>query len=153
MYEENIVISTNDFMGNPEPPHTPLNPINRMDLRNKINELEKQHHIQILSIIHKFNMDNRNGHRDPVCLNENANGTFINMNDMPELLVIQINKYVEYVSHQEHDIERGEEERRLIETTYFTSGDKNDVNLVIGDGDSNNENEVKDQEREREVPV
>jgi len=60
------------------------------ELKQKIEALEKFHQIEILKILSKN-----------LCkLNENKNGIFVNMSFLPNEVIQEIDKYMEYINDQ-----------------------------------------------------
>ena len=61
------------------------------NIRNKIESMDKNHHIEILKILKK------NG----VKLNENKSGVFVNLSFLSKEIIDEINTYLLYVNDQE----------------------------------------------------
>lgn len=62
------------------------------DLKDKIEKLEKYHQIEILRIIKNFSN---------IKINENKNGTFINLSEVSDDCLKQLEEYLKYVYTQE----------------------------------------------------
>ena len=74
-------------------------------LKNRIEKMDKIHHIEILKILTKYNK---------IKLNENKSGVFVNMSFLPVYILEEINKYIEYVNEQERYIHVVEEEQEKL---------------------------------------
>lgn len=59
----------------------------------------------------------------PSFLSENSNGTFVNMSELPIEVIEALQKYSDYITQQQAELERTESERKRIETAFF-NGDK-----------------------------
>ena len=84
-------------------------------LKNNIENLNKFHQIEILKI---FNQENSN------MINENNNGIFINLVDLPETLYNKLNEYILYVNVQQEQLTSIEEEKMNIENEFFKEKNK-----------------------------
>tara|TARA_B100000123_G_scaffold231646_1_gene181399 strand:+ start:147 stop:461 length:315 start_codon:yes stop_codon:yes gene_type:complete len=80
------------------------------NLRKEIERMNKFHQVEVLKILKASNF---------ITLNENNYGTFINMKDIPDDLINKILSYIEYVSEQEINLKKIEEEKNSIKNTYF----------------------------------
>ena len=81
--------------------------INLEKLSTDIHKLDVSHHLQIASILKN----------DPqVKLNENNNGLMINLSLVSENTIEAINKYVEFVSEQEQQIQTVQCETEKLKT-------------------------------------
>ena len=65
--------------------------INKTQLRNQIESLDKIHHIKILKIIKE----------NKIKFSENRNGIFINMNALNDKTILEIVKMLDYIKEQE----------------------------------------------------
>ena len=79
-------------------------------LKTKIELLDKKDQINILQLFKKHNN---------ILLNENSNGTFININDIDKLLYDELLKYISYIEMQKQYINKDEEKKNILEETYF----------------------------------
>jgi hypothetical protein len=80
------------------------------ELKNCIESMSKYHQIEILrklSII------------DGANINENNNGTFINLTEQSENVIVMLEKYTIYVNEQQQQLNQIEDEKTLIKETYF----------------------------------
>lgn len=77
-------------------------------LKNKIEKMEKLHHIKILHILKKYN---------GVKLNENKSGVFINLTFLPKNTIDELYEYAKYVEIQEYsilDLETKQDEYKIL---------------------------------------
>jgi hypothetical protein len=79
-------------------------------LKTKIELLDKKDQINILQVFKKHNN---------ILLNENSNGTFINITDIDKLLYDELLKYISYIEMQKQYINKDEEKKNMLEETYF----------------------------------
>jgi hypothetical protein len=79
-------------------------------LKTKIELLDKKDQINILQVFKKHNN---------ILLNENSNGTFINITDIDKLLYDELLKYISYIEMQKQYINKDEEKKNILEETYF----------------------------------
>jgi hypothetical protein len=99
----------------------PTNEIKCINEMNKILQLEKVqekienmntfNQIEILKILYK--------HNNEVTLNENKNGTLINLTDVPEYIIEELYKYISYVENQEKQLNNVESAKDTILNNYF----------------------------------
>tara|TARA_Y100000996_G_C22526591_1_gene644669 strand:+ start:680 stop:973 length:294 start_codon:yes stop_codon:yes gene_type:complete len=90
-------------------------------LKDKIEAMNKLQQIEILRILSKHS---------PPFLNENNNGTFVNLTSLPDNLIIAIEKYVAYVQEQQSYLQETEKERLRLDKTYF-KGNKEVRNIKL----------------------
>jgi hypothetical protein len=88
-----------------------------VSMRNYIETIIKIHQVEILRILH------RNG----VYLNENQNGTHVNLMDLPANVLEEIRKYLDYVKYQENSLDVDEKQKEEYKNTFFT---KNNINTL-----------------------
>ena len=78
-------------------------------IRDKIEKLDKNNHIDILRLLVK----------NDVFINENKNGVFINLTDLSNDIINDMEKYIDYVSEQKIDLEYIEKQKDVLENKYF----------------------------------
>lgn len=79
-------------------------------LKYKIENMPKIHQIEILRIFNNFNCNK----------NENKNGTFINLTELPKDVLNELYVYIEYYEKQQNNIDDIENEKIRLENTFFT---------------------------------
>lgn len=90
-------------------------------LKESIEQLSKFHQIEILKILKKTNLN---------MLNENKNGTFVNLTNVDEKTIDNINLYLQYVIKQEKHLNDVELEKDNLTNTYFKDN-KDNVSLSL----------------------
>lgn len=78
-------------------------------IRDKIENLDKNNHIDILRLLVK----------NDVFINENKNGVFINLTDLSNDIISDMEKYIDYVSEQKIDLDYIEHQKDVLENKYF----------------------------------
>jgi|LauGreDrversion4_2_1035121.scaffolds.fasta_scaffold108565_2 hypothetical protein len=79
---------------------------NLENLKKGIEKLDKQNHIEILRILTK----------DPtVRINESKGGCLVNMSLLPETIIEEIQKYLEYIDKRQDSIEALETQQHEFE--------------------------------------
>ena len=77
-------------------------------LKHRVETLDKFHQIEVLKILNC----------DASCaLNENNNGTFINLTNLNDLTINKIERYLEYVKTQENQLTEIENQKELLSNT------------------------------------
>jgi hypothetical protein len=84
-------------------------------MKNKIENMEKIHHIEILRILKRNNN---------VKLNENKSGIFINLTFLPKTIIDEIYKYIQYIEMQEYSILNLETKQDECKTLLLEKQDK-----------------------------
>ncbi len=82
-------------------------------LKERIEKMSKYHQIEILKILNKFKNIKKN---------ENKNGTFINLSEITHAVNVEMETYTCYVEKQQDQLSVIEEEKELLEKTYFNEG-------------------------------
>ena len=82
------------------------------ELKERIEKMPKYHQIEILRILSECGN---------VCLNENNNGTFVNLTEQPEDIIAKLEQYSKYVDEQQSELAYIEDEKEKLEQTFFTS--------------------------------
>ena len=80
------------------------------DLKSKIEQSNKQHHIEILKILKKNNT---------VTLNENKSGVYVNLSLLPLQSISDISNYVKYIEEQEATLSSLETQKLDFKKTFF----------------------------------
>tara|TARA_B000000475_G_C15907769_1_gene411287 strand:+ start:290 stop:628 length:339 start_codon:yes stop_codon:yes gene_type:complete len=79
-------------------------------LKKEIELMSKYHQIEILRLCKEDN---------EVLINENNNGSFINLTDQKDKFINKLEVYVNYVIEQKKQLEIIEKEKSRIENNYF----------------------------------
>jgi len=88
------------------------------NLKMKIEQMNKQHHIEILKILKKYNN---------ITLNENKSGVYVNLSFLPDMVITDIMNYVKYIDEQEQTLSSFETQKQDFRNTFFTEkGDKDE---------------------------
>jgi hypothetical protein len=85
------------------------NLIDLQSLKENIEKMSKFHQIEILRILSSC---------DKVCLNENNNGTFVNLTEQSEDIILELKKYVKYVNEQQMQLSIVENEKAMLEKIF-----------------------------------
>ena len=100
--------------------------INKTQLRNQIESLDKIHHIKVLKIIKE----------NEIKFSENRNGVFVNMNALNDKTIIEIVKMLEYIKQQEKTLTDIEKIKEELNKDYFENNNK-DIKDNISNKDTN----------------
>lgn len=91
-------------------------------LKDKIEAMGKNQQVEVLRILSNAN--------PPISLNENNNGTFINLTALTETELDKLRSYVNYVEEQHKHLCVAEKEMERLGNTYF-KGNKETENTKI----------------------
>jgi len=80
------------------------------ELKSKIEQLNKQHHIEILKILKK---------NSSITLNENKSGVYVNLTLLPQQSILDISNYVAYILEQEATLSSLETQKLDFKNTFF----------------------------------
>lgn len=81
-----------------------------LKLKTSIEDMSKYHQIEILRILYNLN---------EICINENNNGSFINLTEQSEYIISELEKYTVYVKEQQEQLNKIEDEKNIIKETFF----------------------------------
>jgi CTP-dependent riboflavin kinase len=84
--------------------------INISKLKERIELMPKYHQIEILRILNNS---------ASVKKNENNNGTFVNLTEQSKDVLNELEKYANYVDDQQKHLNKIENEKELLEKTFF----------------------------------
>ena len=85
------------------------------ELKERIEDMGHFHQVEILRIFNN-SLDAK--------LSENRNGVFINLTSISQETLQKIHNYVQYVEEQTETLNEMEQEKRRLETTFFSEKDK-----------------------------
>lgn len=91
-------------------------------LKDKIEAMNRNHQIEVLRILSSSSPS--------LPLNENNNGTFVNMTSLPHPVLYSLCRYVKYVEEQQDHLSIAEQEMERLGNTYF-KGNKDTENTKI----------------------
>ncbi len=80
------------------------------ELKEEIEKMSKYHQVEVLRLLNK----NTN-----VTLNENQNGTFINLTSCSDEIISSLRDYCSYVKEQQKTLTSIEKEKQRLEEEYF----------------------------------
>jgi hypothetical protein len=81
-------------------------------LKEKIECLTKERHIEILKILNQF---------PSVVMNENKSGVFINLSTLENESLQSLIDYMKYIDEQEENLKTIEYQKKEFEDNFFTS--------------------------------
>ena len=84
--------------------------MSRLLIKNYIEDMSKENQIEVLRII---------AEDETICLNENSNGTFINLTNVNEITIKKIEEYIKYIEKQENQLEKLECQREILTNKFF----------------------------------
>lgn len=87
-----------------------MSTMDRGAIKSQIEAMNKEQQIEVLKKV--MEMSN-------VTLNENSNGTFINMNELTDTQLQTLESYISYVHEQETNLGAVENEKTRIQQSYF----------------------------------
>ncbi len=90
-------------------------------LKGRIEKMPIYHQIEILRIFKESD----------ILLNENNNGTFINLTELDSAIIEKLDKYISYVNEQESQLNEVENEKTRIQNVFFKDHKDNKGNVII----------------------
>lgn len=91
------------------------------ELKENIEEMSKYHQTEVLRILSTISN---------IVLNENNNGTFVNLTEQTEEVINKLVDYTNYVNEQQTQLQTIEEEKDRLENTFFKDNkDTNNNNI------------------------
>jgi hypothetical protein len=81
-------------------------------IKQKIEVMDKKDQINILKLFKESSS---------VILNENQNGTFINITELNEKIKTELKKYINYVDVQKNILEKDEVKKTELEEAFFNN--------------------------------
>ena len=89
-------------------------------LKERIEKMAKHHQIEILKILSFKN----------AAINENNNGSFINLTELDSNIIDSLREYINYVDTQENSLKEIENEKIRLENIFFKDN-KESNNMYI----------------------
>ena len=93
--------------------------ITSVNLPQQIESLEKFHQTEILKILHEK--------VDKDVLNENNNGTFVNLSSLTDDIINDLEIYLNYVNKQETQLDALETQKEEFKVKYFQKENKDNT--------------------------
>jgi hypothetical protein len=87
-------------------------------IKETIEDMEKCHQIEILKILVK----------NSIVISENNNGTFVNLSDLSEDIIVLLDNYIKFVNKQDNQLLNIEKEKAVIKDEFFKQ-DKRNIKL------------------------
>jgi hypothetical protein len=81
-------------------------------LKERIENMSKYHQIEVLRLLKKL---------PSVKVNENNNGSFVNLTEQTSEVINELIKYANYVDEQQSQLKKVEIEKEQIEQHFFTN--------------------------------
>ena len=94
------------------------------NIKTFIEILNKHHQIEILKILDKHNCK----------LNENKSGVYINLSFLSEDIIIDLEKYINYIKDQEESLNTMEYQKEEFKNAFFIEKEDKD-NLIVSYND------------------
>ena len=85
---------------------------NVISLKEKIENMSKYHQIEVLRLLSES---------PSVKINENNNGTFINLTEQSPAVIDELIKYANYVDEQQKQLNKIETEKEQLEQAFFSN--------------------------------
>ena len=96
--------------------------LSRQELKDRIEKMTKYHQIEILRIFSTS---------EDAIVNENKNGTFVNLTEVSDNTLELVADYVKYVDEQTQQLDEGESEKSQRQQTFFKQNkDKRNTKVV-----------------------
>ena len=92
--------------------------VNLKQLKDQIEKMSKHNQIEVLRIL----SENKN-----VNINENNNGSFINLTELNDEVITSLNDYINYVNEQEESLDIIENEKIRLENVFFKDNKDNEI--------------------------
>ena len=89
-------------------------------IKKEIENMSKYHQIEVLRLC-KNNND--------ILINENNNGTFINLTEVNEIVLQKLEDYVSYVIEQKYELDLIEKKKNNLQNNFFN--DSNTINNTV----------------------
>lgn len=90
------------------------------NIRNKIENMNKIHHIKFFEIIKNHNLT----------FSENRNGIFFNMNLLNKQMFEDIENYIKYINAQESNLTATENLKKNFKKEYFNDNKDKKENII-----------------------
>jgi hypothetical protein len=81
-------------------------------IRNIIENMSHQNHVDILKILVKY---------DDIYINSNKSGIRINLSELKQEVISELIDYVKYVQTQENSLDIDEKQKEIYKNEYFSN--------------------------------
>lgn len=78
-------------------------------LKNIIEEFSKTQQIDILKLLTKNNVN----------ISENSNGSFVNLSDIDNKIILEIQEYINFINAQDTNLNTVENKKKILEKEFF----------------------------------
>lgn len=78
-------------------------------LKNIIEEFSKTQQIDILKLLTKHNVN----------ISENSNGSFVNLSDIDNKIILEIQEYINFINEQDTNLNTVENKKKILEKEFF----------------------------------
>tara|TARA_B100000902_G_C27288525_1_gene905780 strand:- start:996 stop:1289 length:294 start_codon:yes stop_codon:yes gene_type:complete len=92
--------------------------VNLKQLKDQIEQMSKHNQIEVLRILSE---------NKKVNINENNNGSFINLTELNDEVITSLNNYINYVNEQEESLDIIENEKIRLENVFFKDNKDNEI--------------------------
>ena len=93
------------------------------EIKESIELMSKYHQIEVLRILHT---------RQNIHINENQNGTFVNLSSLSQSDIEVLKEYSEYVKDQQKTIAIIESKKQFIQNKYFKDNKESKLLYTLG---------------------
>ena len=90
-------------------------------MKQSIEQMSKNHHIEILKILHNDTS---------IKLNENKSGVYINLSVLPQTILLEIEEYLEYIKKQESSLNSLEFQKQDFKKSFFSEKENKDIPTI-----------------------
>lgn len=98
--------------------------MHRTLIKDYIEKMDKNNQLEILRII---------AQDESICLNENSNGTFINLTNVDDDTIAKITDFIKYINNQQIQLNKIEYQREIL-TNKFFKDNKDNSNSIEENG-------------------
>ena len=78
-------------------------------LKNIIEEFSKSQQLDILKLLTKHQVN----------ISENSNGSFVNLSDIDNKIIIEIQEYIDFINTQDLNLNKVENKKKNLEKDFF----------------------------------
>lgn len=78
-------------------------------LKNIIEEFSKTQQIDILKLLTKHSVN----------ISENSNGSFVNLSDIDNKIILEIQEYINFINAQDTNLNTVENKKKILEKEFF----------------------------------